>query len=323
MNIRQLKFFLTAAETGSFYAAAEQLYVSRPAISKSISQLEDEIGQPLFHRNADGVYLTDTARSLYPRIQGIVDEFETLENEMYEMKSNIQTVRIGFCHGTHLLFMDQMQEFTQKHPNIHLDILHCQNEEALSELKKERVDFVLSSCGFSDDMLVRHPAYRCQALWGVQNDSPIGQRGYITDDEVHSLPICLSQSGHNLTFPNNKARSEQSHGKITPRSEMQYDGRPFASFIMDDDMFYLCKLVLQGKAIMPISEKLIPSRIEGISFVPCPEHPYYWQVDSYYSKNHHLKKGARELLKEVFTIPSEESAQETPASFESDIRYAV
>jgi DNA-binding transcriptional LysR family regulator len=78
MNIRQLEFFLSAADTGSFYAAAEQLYVSRPAISKSISQLESEIGQTLFHRNADGVYLTDTAKMIYPKIQMVVDAFDAL-----------------------------------------------------------------------------------------------------------------------------------------------------------------------------------------------------------------------------------------------------
>jgi DNA-binding transcriptional LysR family regulator len=256
---------------------------------------------------------------LYPRIQRIVDEFETLEKELNEMKSNIQTVRIGFCHGTHLLFMEQMHEFRQKHPNIHLEVLHCQTEEALSELKKERVDFVISGCVVSDDALERHPAYRCQALWGVQNDSPMGKRGYITDDEVHSIPICLSQSGHNLTFPNCKIRSEVRQSRSFARLEVPDNGRPFASVIMDDDMFYLCKLVLQGKAIMPISEKLIPSKIEGISFVPCPEHPYYWEVHSYCFKNHHLKKGARQLLQEVFTVPTEEPALNAPPHHSSQI----
>jgi DNA-binding transcriptional LysR family regulator len=323
LNIRQLKFFLSAAETGSFYAAAEQLYVSRPAISKSISQLESEIGQPLFHRNADGVYLTDAAKLLYPRIQKVVKEFDILEGEMHDMKSNIQTVHVGFCNGTHLLFMDQIQEFSQKHPNIHLEIFQYQCEDALSELKNGHVDLVLSGSAFQDETLVRHPAYHCQALWGVQNDSPMGQRGYITDEEIHSHTICLPRGSQSLTFPNYQAKQESNRMLIPDELDQPDPDHQFSSFILGDDMFYLCKLVLKGKAILPISEKLIPARIEGISFVPCPEHPYSWQVDSYYSKGRHLKKGTRVLLKEVFTPPSEDMAEEAQEPFETEIKYAV
>jgi DNA-binding transcriptional LysR family regulator len=298
MNIRQLKFFLSAADTGSFYAAAEQLFVSRPAISKSISQLESEIGQPLFHRNADGVYLTDAAKLLYPKIQKLMEEFDMLESEMHEMKSNIQTVRIGFCRSTQLLFMDQLQEFSQNHPDIHLEIFQFPYEDALTKLKNGHVDLVLSGCAFPDETLVRQTAYHCQPLWGVQSDSLMGQRGYITDEEIHSHTICCQRGSADQLLPDHQ----------------------LSDYILNDDMFYLCKLVLQGKAILPISEKMIPAKIEGISFVPCPDHSYHWDVDLYYPQNHRLKKGARVLLKEVFTPPSEVLEQEP---IEAKVRYAV
>jgi DNA-binding transcriptional LysR family regulator len=295
MNIRQLKFFLSAADTGSFYAAAEQLYVSRPAISKSVSELESEIGQPLFRRTAEGVSMTATAKLLYPKIQKVVDEFDSLENEMLEMKNNIQTVRVGFCHRTQLLFMDQIQDFSQRHPNIHLEFLQYQYEDALSELKNGHVDLVLSGYPFSDETLVRRPAYRCPLMWGVQSNSLIGQRGYITDEEIHSHTICFPQGGR-LASPDNVLSA------ISDTNAPDSD-QSFPSCILDDDMFFLCKLVLQGKAILPSNEKLIPAKIEGISFVPCPDHSYYWQVDLYYSKNQRLSKGTRVLMKDIFTPP--------------------
>lgn len=325
MNIRQLKFFLSAADTGSFYSAAEQLYVSRPAVSKSISQLEEEIGQPLFDRNADGVYLTGTGKKLYPKIRRVVENFEALENEMHEMKSGIQTVRIGFCHSTYLLFMDRIQEFIRTHPNIRLELFQYQYEDVLPELKNGHVDLVISGYAFQDEALIRQPAYRCQAVWGVQSDSPMGRKGYITEEEIRSYPICFPSGSRSINLdiamstvthcypeeaPNHPKEAPSSHGggapgsfpkKCIPRRIGQADR--YDNYILDDNMFYLCKLVLQGKAVFPIGKELIPANIEGISFVPCPEHHFYWQVDSYYTKNRHLKKSVRLLLEEVFAFP--------------------
>jgi DNA-binding transcriptional LysR family regulator len=298
--------------------------VSRPAISKSIAQLESEIGLPLFYRNADGVYLTDTAQALYPRIQKVVEEFDLLESEMQQLKGNAQAVRIGFCNSSYPIFMDQIQEFSQKYPDIPLKLVQYQHEDPLSELKNGQVDLVLSGSSFSDETLVRQPAYRGQLLWGVPSDSPMGQRGFITDEEIRSHTVCLTHGSHNVTVANHPVRQGNSQLPIAGKAEQPAADLPFSSCILDDDMFYLCKLVLRGKAILPISEKLIPAKIEGISFVPCPEHPYCWQVDLYYSRSHRLKKGANTLIKEVFnTPPSEDSVPKTEDLFQKEVLYAI
>lgn len=334
MNIRQLKFFLSAADTGSFYSAAERLYVSRPAVSKSISQLEDEIGQPLFVRKAEGVCLTATGKKIYPRIRRLVEEFEALEGEMQEMKRGVRMIRIGFCHSTYLLFMDRIQEFGQAHPDIYLELSQYQYEDVLPDLKNGQIDLAISGYAFQDESLVRQPAYRCQALWGVPSDSEMGRRGFITDEEIRSYPICFPSGSRSINldvavstvtdFYTEESTENPRKDHADPSEDSRKDhvgslakeGGAYRTsgferigqrnrqgvYILDDNMFYLCKLVLQGKAIFPIGKELLPARIEGISWVPCPEHHYYWQVDSYYMKNRHPKKGIKLLLEEVFAF---------------------
>ena len=55
LEIRQLRYFVLAAGKDSFKAAADELFVSRAALSKSVSKLEGELGYALFDRTRDGV----------------------------------------------------------------------------------------------------------------------------------------------------------------------------------------------------------------------------------------------------------------------------
>jgi DNA-binding transcriptional LysR family regulator len=311
LNIRQLKCFLSAADTGSFYAAAEQLYISRQAISKSISLLEEEIGQDLFSRNTDGVYLTELGNALYPEIQKVVLEFDALENGMRKLKDHVHRVQVGFCHGTCLLFGNRFQLFSKNHPNIHSEISQYQYEDALEELKAGHADIIVSGYAFRNEELLRRPAYRCPILWGVPEDSPMGQRGFLTREDIFSHKLCF-QKGSRFIHPDTalpfivdadsaKCYPETGHVLSAPDDPSPLFGKNL-SYVLDDNMFDLCRLVLQGKAILPIGEALIPAKIEGISFLPCPEHPYYWEIDAYFLRNRPLRECVQELLEEVFTL---------------------
>ena len=66
MEIRQLRYFVLAAGKDSFKAAADELFVSRAALSKSVSKLEGELGYALFDRTRDGVCLR-ACRPAVPR----------------------------------------------------------------------------------------------------------------------------------------------------------------------------------------------------------------------------------------------------------------
>lgn len=63
MRLEQISYFLSVAEHGNITAAARSLYISQPALSKQITLLEQEIGLPLFERQARGVTLTELACS--------------------------------------------------------------------------------------------------------------------------------------------------------------------------------------------------------------------------------------------------------------------
>lgn len=79
MKINQLKNFLAIVDYGSINKAAERLYISQPALSRSIQALEKEMGKELLIRSNHGVSLTPTGRLLYYYSQSILHEIDTLE----------------------------------------------------------------------------------------------------------------------------------------------------------------------------------------------------------------------------------------------------
>jgi DNA-binding transcriptional LysR family regulator len=78
MDIRELRYFVAAFETGAVSAAARRCYVSQPSISSAVAALEAELGTTLFIRHKKGVTPTASAEALYPRARSMVDEAAAL-----------------------------------------------------------------------------------------------------------------------------------------------------------------------------------------------------------------------------------------------------
>ncbi|MFH8220246.1 LysR family transcriptional regulator [Streptomyces sp. NPDC018057] len=75
VRLRDLRYFVTAAEELHFTRAAERLYVSQPALSKQIRALEGQLGTGLFTRRAQGVALTAAGEALLPHARRVLEEW--------------------------------------------------------------------------------------------------------------------------------------------------------------------------------------------------------------------------------------------------------
>ena len=65
MDIKQLKYFIAIVEEGGFNAAAKKLFIAQPSLSKSIKNLEKELGCPLFRMEKKHIQLTSSGMNLY------------------------------------------------------------------------------------------------------------------------------------------------------------------------------------------------------------------------------------------------------------------
>jgi len=87
-NLITLKMFLTVARTGSISQASEAENIAASAISKRISDLEDQIGTPLFYRQTRGVELTPAGHELARHSSNLFRLVERMENQMHDCPSS-------------------------------------------------------------------------------------------------------------------------------------------------------------------------------------------------------------------------------------------
>lgn len=127
-NLNYYKIFYTVAKYKNISKAAEALYISQPAISKSLSKLEEALGCCLFHRTSRGVTLTAEGSILYERIRDAFQSIEAGERELKQRNElGIGQLRIGVSTTLcKYILLPYLNTFIQKHPHIKITIA-CQS----------------------------------------------------------------------------------------------------------------------------------------------------------------------------------------------------
>ena len=124
MDWDRLRIFHIVADAGSFSHASEDINTSQSAISRQVSNLEYEVGMPLFHRHPRGLILTEQGELLYKRTRNIVDIIKDAEFELIDSKERPSgdlsvTTTVGL--GTNWL-TPRLKDFTSKYPEINLEL---------------------------------------------------------------------------------------------------------------------------------------------------------------------------------------------------------
>ena len=118
MTLRHMKIFVSVCKENSITLAARKLYISQPAVSNAIKELEDYYGIPLFDRISRKLYLTESGKNVYNYALHINALFEELEVTIKNSDSN-GIIRIGasITIGTHFM-PDYILEFSLKYPGV-------------------------------------------------------------------------------------------------------------------------------------------------------------------------------------------------------------
>jgi DNA-binding transcriptional LysR family regulator len=123
MDLKQLRHFVAAAETGNFSKASERTFVSQPALSASIGKLEAELGALLFARNKRGVTLTREGKRLLETARHVLSECARVKNDLNKLKSR-EIVRVGLIDTIAVeLFAKLLKQFRDECPDVLLDII--------------------------------------------------------------------------------------------------------------------------------------------------------------------------------------------------------
>ena len=146
VTLRQLRYFKAVVEHGSFSRAAESVYVSQPALSLQIRELEDTLGSPLLERESRGVVLTPLGREVHGQTLRVLDEALLLETIGKRFAEGPFRIAVGVVStlAPYLLagLLEHLQGAT---PRIELDILEAPGQDLVTSLLAGRLDAAILS----------------------------------------------------------------------------------------------------------------------------------------------------------------------------------
>ena len=148
-NLNLYKFFCCVAEEKNISKASEKLFVSQPAVSFSIKELEKEVGQKLFVRKSKGVELTLFGKILYDNVKGAIDKFdeiETLSQRFGKIEQGI--VRIGASSSNmNQVLLNFLSQFSRLYPNIQISMERGTKEQLIAQLYNNALDIIFVDNG--------------------------------------------------------------------------------------------------------------------------------------------------------------------------------
>jgi len=138
---------------GSISKAANFLYISQPAITKSIKKLEDELGITLFNRSPKGVTLTENGKVFYEFIKNGVENFMNGEHKLTSLK-NLESgvIKIGASATvTKYFLLPFIEKYHTLYPNIDISITNHLTHNLVSLLKKGSLDLLIVNLPMASD----------------------------------------------------------------------------------------------------------------------------------------------------------------------------
>lgn len=147
MTIAQIKYFVTVAKCLSFTKASEQLFVSQPALSRQIKNMEEELNIQLFVRTNNGIRLTPAGSSLYVGLSDVYKNYiEQIEKAEKIQQGLSGSLRIGILDQVNVAdFMPLVfRYFKEKYPNVDLYFTDASFKELISDMYAGRLDLIFT-----------------------------------------------------------------------------------------------------------------------------------------------------------------------------------
>ena len=167
-NLNLYRVFIEVAKSKNISKASEKLFISQPAVSFSLKELEKQLNQKLFLRKTKGVELTTFGKILYDKVVGVIEELEGAEN-LASKYSNAQmgVLRIGAnSSNVNQLLFEYLTKFAKKYPNIQVIMNRGKADELIKQLNNNELDVIfVDNCKMAEKFeMLKHYKVKYQVI---------------------------------------------------------------------------------------------------------------------------------------------------------------
>jgi DNA-binding transcriptional LysR family regulator len=197
MDLRQLEIIRAIADSGSFTAAGAKLHVSQSAISRQILLLEEELGEPVFHRIGRRIRITPAGESLlqlsHRVFQDLQDTVSSISDKQESLKGTMRLV--GGMTVCLYVFPALLAEVRRIHPHLDLKITVGSAERSIAMLRSGAADLGLISLPVDATDLVSLPVLEEELLLVSYPSHPLAKKKPITPADLNRQHFILFETG--------------------------------------------------------------------------------------------------------------------------------
>jgi len=300
MDIKHLKHLLAVATYPTVQAAADSLFITQSALTKSIARFEDDLGAPLFDRKGHRLSLTELGQHLVKRAQELMRQVHTIEEEVLLWKGlGAGEIKVGIDPMAEFgLLPDVLEAFVPAHPGILIALRSGHTETLLPALLSGDLHFMVADA----ELALRHQQLDVLELVAsplaaaIRPDHPLANTKNPTPAEVSCYPrIGASIAPRFEHWENERVKRE--------------GGEPLSRSLTSDNYGLLARLAEKSDSIVFGPHNLLKSyENEGrLNIVPWPLEGPNTQLSLIRMKERHLPPAAERLIELVVNTAERKS----------------
>lgn len=191
------KVFLAVVETLSFSKAADQLFISQPAVTKHIKELERQLGIALFYRKGNKNYLTDAGEIVYKYNKQAVKIYSEMDFALGELKDEHKGIlRIGASSTiAQYVIPKVLARYHKRYPQIQLSLFNGNSFEIEQKLIDSKIDVALVENNSSQQNLKYSTFLSDEIICVTSSGSIYGKQGSIDIKDLQQIPMVLREYG--------------------------------------------------------------------------------------------------------------------------------
>ncbi|MBQ9119140.1 MAG: LysR family transcriptional regulator [Lachnospiraceae bacterium] len=204
-SLSNYQIFNAVAEAGNISAAAKQLFISQPAISKAIKKLEESLSVTLFTRSSRGVRLTEEGKLLYSYTREAFQSLAQGEAALRQISTlGIGHIRIGVSTTLcKYLLLPYLKRFVSKYPHIRFTILCQSTFQTIELLNEQKIDIGLIGQPESSKTLTFLPAAEIEDVFVASdaylNNLNLRENDLLSDEQLFTASTLMLLDEKNMT----------------------------------------------------------------------------------------------------------------------------
>lgn len=194
MTLTQLRHFVALASLESFAKTAQAVFVTQPALTRSIKALEDELGAPLFDRIGRKIELTPFGLQALMRAQRLIADAKSLKALQKELSQGLEgQLRVGLGSGPGALLSGRMLNLmAANYPKLRFSISRGNTSRLLESPREQQLDTAILDIRAmrpSAEFHVTH-TFEMPAAFMVRPRHPLLGKRLVTIRDIRAFPVC-------------------------------------------------------------------------------------------------------------------------------------